>query len=119
MVSGDFADRIKKMEDELLALKTASPFTSIRNVNITHAETVYTGVYLVEYETNGEEILSSFYSDMYKRSVGSIDPRTPGATSQYVDVFTTSYDTSGNPSTRMVSFSVISNVPVKRITRVS
>ena len=118
-MNNDFANRLKQIELELLALKTSSLYTSIRNVVTAHASNVYTGVYRIDYETNGESIISEVYSDKNKQVTGSISLRTPANGSQYVDVDTT-YWTQGNESTTYnVSFVVISNVPVTQIVRVS
>lgn len=119
-MANNFEERIKNMEREVLDLKTASLFTSIRNVTVTHSGTVYTGVYKITYESSDEPIMSFFYSDKYKKSEGSIKPRTPSGSTQYVEVDTTYAvieQGGATPVTYNISFSVVSNIPVKSIVR--
>lgn len=118
-MNGNFEDRIKNIELELLALKTSSLYTSIRNTVTTHSNRVSTGTYKITYATNGESIMSEFYSDMYKKSKGEISPRTPIGSSQVVDINTTYISPDGvTPVTYDISLVVVSNVPVTSITRI-
>lgn len=114
----DFEDRIKKIELELLALKTSSLYTFIRNVVTAHSGTVHTGVYKITYQTNGESIISEVYSDKNKQYYGDIKLRTPQGNIQYADVDTTFDNGGGGSTTYNASFIIVSNVPVVSITRV-
>lgn len=121
-MDNEFADRIKKLNLELLALKTASLYTSIRNTVTAFSGNVYTGVYRIDYDNNGENIISDVYTNKYRQVLGSVSLRTPQGSFQLVDVNTTYPDTSGgtgNPITYETSFVVVSNVPVTSITRIS
>lgn len=115
-MNDDFSNRIKKIEQELLDLKTSSLYTSIRNTVTAFAGTVSTGVYRVDYNNSGENIISDVYTNRYKQTSGSVSLRTPQGSYQLIDVDTTDRNT-GIPST--TSLVVVSNVPVVSITRVS
>lgn len=116
-MANEFADRIKKIELELTALKTASPFTSIRNVHTVASFQVSTGVYQINYQTNGEPIISEvLLGATYNNNSDIVVARTPGSNSQLVDVDTT-YEQGGSPVTYTTSMAVVSNVPVTSIVR--
>lgn len=119
----DFSWRIKKIEQELLALKTSSLFTSIRNSVSTVFRGAQTGLYRVVYNNRrGESIISSVYSSKYKNTLGGIYARTPQGLSQIIEVDTTYIPAgsgSASPVTYTIDFVVVSNVPVVSITRLS
>lgn len=119
----DFSLRIKKIEQELLALKTSSLFTSIRNSVSTVFRGAQTGLYRVVYNNRrGESIISSVYSSKYKNTLGGIYARTPQGSSQIIEVDTTYIPAgsgSASPVTYTIDFVVVSNVPVVSITRLS
>lgn len=119
----DFSLRIKRIEQELLALKTSSLFTSIRNSVSTVFQGAQTGLYQVVYDNSrGESIISSVYSNKYKNTLGGIYARTPQGSSQVIEVDTTYIPAgsgSASPVTYMIDFVVVSNVPVASITRLS
>lgn len=120
-MQNNFSKRLKKIKEELLALKTASEYTSIRNVVATHSGTVYTGSYKITYESSSEPIFSQIYSGLNKNSNGTIMLRTPQSGYQIVDVDTTYAvieQGSATPVTFQTSFVVISNIPVVSIERI-
>lgn len=117
-MKNDFADRIKKIELELLALKTASLYTFVRASYTAYSGRVQTGLYKIDYETSGEGIISFFYTDKTQDNVGGVYPRTPQGSSQIVEVNTTYY-ASGAHTTYTLSFLVVSNVPVINITKIA
>lgn len=121
-MKNDFSDRIKKIEEELLALKTSSLYTSIRNTVTAFSGTVSTGLYRINYRTNGETIISEIFSNKNKQTNGGIYPRTPQGSSQIVEIDSTYAvieQGSSYPVTYTMSFVVVSNVPVTSITRIS
>lgn len=119
-MNNEFSDRIKKIEAEILQLKTASLYTSIRNTITSFSGTVKTGVYKIEYDNKGESIISDAYTNKYKQATGGVSLRTPQGSSQLVDVNTTYAKPDGSGSiTYEISFVVVSNVPVISITRLS
>ena len=118
-MKNDFDERIKNIEQELLALKTSSLYTSIRTTVATASGSVRTGTYRINYNNNGESIISSVYSNKYKQRYGGIYPHTPQGSSQLVDINTTYPDPdTGDPVTYDISFVVVSNVPVTSIVRI-
>lgn len=116
-------DRLKRIELELLALKTASKYTSVRSVRTAYSGRVSTGIYRIDYQTNGESIISLFYTDKNSDITGGVYPRTPQGSSQIVEVMTTYVkpNPGGSPTseTYSLAFVVVSNVPVTSITRIS
>ena len=121
-MKNDFSERIKKIEDELLALKTASEYTSVRNTITTFSGRVRTGLYRITYQTNGETIISNIFSDKTKQNYGGIYPRTPQGSTQIVEVDSSYAEIdhgSSHEVTYTMSFVVVSNVPVTSITRIS
>lgn len=112
----DFGDKIKNIEREILDLKTASLYTSIRNTITAYSGTVSTGVYKIIYDNQGENIISDVYTNKNKKLDGSVSLRTPQGSEQFVDVDTTDRETGVSYSTSLV---VVSNVPVVSITRIS
>lgn len=112
----EFSYRIKNIEREILDLKTASLYTSIRNTITAFSGTISTGVYEIVYDNQGENIISDVYTNKYKKLAGRVSLRTPQGSSQLVDVDTTDRIT-GEPFS--TSFVVVSNVPVVSITRIS
>lgn len=118
-MKNDFADEIKKIEDEILALKTASKYTSIRSANYTSTANVYTGLYLVTYASSSEPIFSIIDSNISNYNHGWVRPRTPSGNSQVLEVLTTYADSGGNYITDTVSLSIVSNRAVTGIARIS
>lgn len=112
----EFGNKIKNIEREILDLKTASLYTSIRNTITAYSGVVSTGVYKIVYNNQGENIISDVYTNKYKKLAGSVSLRTPQGSEQFVDVDTTDRVT-GVPYT--TSLVVVSNVPVVSITRIS
>lgn len=118
-MKNDFDTRLKNIEEELLALKTASEYSSVRNSSITSASRIRTGLYRVNYDTNGQAILSTFYKEI-DSGYCEIYGRTPTSNSQVVEVVTTTWS---NEEQRYITYEnglvVVSNVPVASITRIS
>ena len=113
-----FDTRIKKIQDELLALKTAAEYSSIRNIFLSPTIMVTTGLYRITYNSNGQTIMSEFYrrdGDTPCQLFG----RTPSGSTQVVEVNTTSWS---NEEQRYITYEngliISSNVPVTNITRI-
>lgn len=123
-MKNDFSERLRRIELELTALKTASLYTSVRSSHTAYSGRIQTGLYLITYDNDGEGILSFFFID--KRayySAGHVYPRTPIGSTQIVEVNTTYVSTQPGSGTTTITydlaFVVVSNVPVVSITRVS
>lgn len=120
-MKGDtFENRIKALELELLALKTASTYTSVRSANFTSSNLVYTGLYRITYGPPVEEIFSIVLCGTSERQWGKGYPRTAGANTQIVEVASDRFDPSTQTTTTLqVPLVVVSNRPVISIERIS
>jgi hypothetical protein len=119
-MKNEFAIRIKGIEDELTALKTAKEYTSVRSSVESTWRNVTTGSFEVVYDNQGEKIMSYFFSQIVGDHSPNIFAETPEGNSQIVQVSTTYYDyDSGNPVTFQSDLTIISNVPILSITRIS
>ena len=104
----DFDQMIKKIESELLAIKTASQYTSVRSANFTASVVVQQGLYRIIYQNSGEPVFSFCYIGTNVEEYGSPYPRTPQGNTQIIEV---KYDSSA-------PLVIVSNVPVISITRI-
>ena len=122
-MKNEFSDRIKAIELELTALKTAGIYTSVKSSYTTYSGKIRTGLYRITFDNAGEGILSYFFTNKGDEANGNLYPRTPIGSVQIVEVDTT-YDkaepgASPSPVTYELEFIVVSNVPVVDITRIS
>ena len=104
----NFEQVIKRIKDEILALKTASQYTSIRSANFTAAVTVQQGLYQINYQNSGEPVFSFCYIGTNVEEYGSPYARTPQGNTQIIEV-------KYNSNAPLV---IVSNVPVISITRI-
>lgn len=120
-MSKDFESKVKWIEDELLALKTASEYASLQSASITYSQQVRTGVYRINYNNpKNIKILSILYGGGPYAINVQVMGRTPNNNYQLVDVNTLVYNEStGSYITVNATMSIISNVPVTSITRIS
>lgn len=119
-MKNDFADELKMIEDELLALKTASEYTSLRSANYTSTANVRTGLYRLTYESSDEPIFSLVYCGNVTSDKGFIYARTPASNAQVIEADTTYYDASSQTYvTISVPVSVVSNRRVIGIERIN
>ena len=115
-----FDNRIKALENELLALKTASIYTSVRSASFTASNLVYTGLYRITYGPPAEEIFSIVLCGTSNRQWGVGYPRTAGTNTQIVEVASDRYNSSTQTTTTLqVPLVVVSNRPVVSIERIS
>lgn len=110
-MKNDFTEEIKNIENEILALKTASEYVSIRSANYTTTATVQTGLYKITYADGEEPIFSFIQCQRMDTYHGSADPRTPSGNEQVVEVMT-SYLENNSPVTTTSSLVIVSNRPV-------
>jgi hypothetical protein len=117
-MANKFAERIKRIEDELIALKTASEYSSMRTSYVASPVRVTTGLYRVDFNAGGQPILSKFYRQD-ATVLCYVSARTPSGNSQIVEVNTTKWD---NQRQEYVTYenglSVVANVPIISITRI-
>ena len=117
MATNDFDIRIKRIEEQLLALKTASEYSSVRTTQFTAVNNVYTGMYMVTYQQGNDEILSTVYCGAAGGIYGFAYARTPSGNTQIVEV-STDESTEQGWVTHTAPLIVVSNVPVISITRI-
>lgn len=114
----EFDQRIKRIEKEILDLKTASEYASMRNTYTTSA-TLTNGLYQIEYDVQDEDILATAFRavDAYY-CVPSL--RTPSGNLQIMELQTKYWDNEQQAYiTDSCPVTIISNYPVKSITRIS
>lgn len=117
-MKNDFETRLKNIEQEIIDLKTASKFTSVKTSNITSSGTISTGLYRIVYNTSGETIISMVYTAQPDYCI--LYARTPSGNSQVVEVLTTEWSNDTQSYTTYTNkLVVVSNVPVVSITRIS
>lgn len=116
-MKNDFDIELKNIEEELLNLKTASKYVSIKNA-YSASIPVTTGLYRITYAASDEPIISTTYKGIAANH-GYYYLRTPGTNTQIVEVLTTywsnedqTYYTDNN------SIIVISNRKVLSIVRI-
>lgn len=118
-MNSDLEQSIKRIEQELIDLKTASEYTSVRSANFRSGFNVSVGLYKLTFASS-YDILSMVYcadaSGMW--GSGTIYGRTPSGNTQYVEVGYSSYVDPGS-STATVPMVVISNTPVVSLVKVS
>lgn len=113
----DFEKMIKDAEDELLALKTSSPYSSIRSANFTNTMNVQTGYYRVTYKDVGEPIFSIVEIGFVENYSGGVYSRTPVGNTQIIEVQTTYYNSQGQVVTTSAPLVIVSNAPVISVVR--
>lgn len=121
-MKNDFETRIKSIERELISLKTAQRFASVRTSSVTYSDLLTTGNYRVTFDNRGGDILSSFFvSDPSGERYGAVYALPPSNNSQVVQIDATdpNYPDIHTPVHFSVRLIVISNYPVISITRIS
>lgn len=114
-----FDNRVKALENELLALKTASIYTSVRSASFTASNLVYTGIYRITYGPPAEEIFSIVLCGTSDYQWGTAYPRTASSNTQIVEVNSDKFDSATQITTLHVPIVVVSNRPVISIERIS
>lgn len=118
-MKNEFDKEIKYIEDELLDLKTASEYTSIKNASVFSNLRVTTGLYRITYKQSDNPIIAMVYKGI-PANYGVYYLRTPSGNTQIVEVVTTYWS---NPDqtyyTDENTLTIISNTPVLNIERIS
>lgn len=83
----DFAQRIKRIENELLALKTGSKYSSAKPMNYRTVDITESGVYRITYENNGENILSIVVNALPIQEFEEVKARTVVGQVQDVEIY--------------------------------
>ena len=118
-MKNDFTEELKNIEAELLALKTASEYTSVRSANYTSTANVVTGIYRITYAASSEPIFSFVACGENPSGKGFVYARTPSANAQVIEAHTTYYDYDTQTYvTVAVPVSVVANRPVTSIEKI-
>ena len=124
-MSRELVKKLDNIWSEILDLKTASSYSSVRSSSTNSPTTVRTGIYRVTFQETGEPIMAKYYIDTTNLSWQSayfmrIFPRTPESNTQVIEV-NSSVDTSDHQSsiTYDVNLIILSNRPITSITRIS
>ena len=116
-----FEQRIKKIEAELIDLKTASKYVSTKNSYSNVVDGVYTGLYRVVYKPTDDYIISIVGCGQISGTtyVGTAYPRTPNSNIQIVEIDTDYTDEETQQvQTGQSKMIITSNNPVESISRV-
>lgn len=118
-MNNEFVNRLKNIENELLNLKTASKYSSVRSANTTSTGYLTTGLYTIVYEPKGEPIISFFYQAV-SGPYCWVYARTPDSNSQILEINTTYWDNQQQQYiTDSCPINIVSNVPILSIERIS
>lgn len=90
----EFDVTIKRIEQELLDLKTAAEYSSTRSASFGTADYVSTGLYHVTYAPSNEAVIAFAYCDVIQGAdvPGFANPRTPTGNTQVFEVNTNYWD---------------------------
>lgn len=111
----NFSEEILYIENELLRLKTASNYTSVKSASYGEQWQVSTGLYEITYENGGNEICANAYLGSTGDKWGRPHLRTPSDSKQIAEVITT--DTSGVVNT--VNMTIVSNCPIISVKKIT
>lgn len=116
-MQNEFDQRLKNMERELLDIKTASIYSSVKSVETSASTQVSTGLYQITYEEGDTNIMSLMFL-----GYGSVYPRTPVGDTQIIEIATSGSpidQNTGEYTVYSTQLSVISNRKVVSIARIS
>lgn len=117
-MNNEFDKELKYIEEELLKLKTASEYTSIKNASVFSNLRVTTGLYRITYKASDNPIIAMVYKGILG-NYGRYYLRTPSGNTQIVEVVTTYWsDADQRYYTDENTLTIISNTPVESIVRI-
>lgn len=117
-MNNEFDKELKYIEEELLKIKTASEYTSIKNASIFSNLRVTTGLYRITYKSTTNAIIAMVYKGM-PGNYGRYYLRTPSGNTQIVEVVTTYWSNADQRYyTDENTLTIISNTPVESIVRI-
>lgn len=115
----ELTKRIKNVEEELVRLKTARQYTSIKSANSAQIS-VHTGMYRVTYAGSNGQIISEAFTTLIGRNYASLRMRPPSDNYQDVEVKSYYWD---SPTQQFIdqtiTLSVVANYPIVSIERIS
>lgn len=86
-MQNEFEQRIKKIEDELLALKTGSKYASAKPMNHRSVDVTESGVYRITYKDNEENILAFVLNALPIQLYEEVRARSILGTTQDVEIY--------------------------------
>jgi hypothetical protein len=116
-MQNEFDQRLKNMEQELLDIKTASIYSSVKSVETSASSQVRTGLYQITYDSGDTNIMALMFV-----GYGGVYPRTPQGDTQIIEIATAGPPVDPNTGEYTVystQLSVISNRKVLSIARIS
>lgn len=114
-MNNEFDKELKYIEEELLKLKTASEYTSIKNASVFSNLRVTTGLYRITYKDSDNPIIAMVYKGI-PGNYGRYYLRTPSGNTQIVEVVTTYWSNADQRYyTDENTLTIISNTPVESI----
>lgn len=117
-MNNEFDKELKYIEEELLKLKTASEYTSIKNASVFSNLRVTTGLYRITYKASDNPIIATAYKGIVGNH-GYYYLRTPSGNTQIVEVVTTYWSNADQRYyTDENTLTIISNTPVESIVRI-
>lgn len=117
-MNNEFDKELKYIEEELLKLKTASEYTSIKNASVFSNLRVTTGLYRITYKASDNPIIATAYKGIIDNR-GYYYLRTPTGNTQIVEVVTTYWSNADQRYyTDENTLTIISNTPVESIVRI-
>lgn len=117
-MNNEFDKELKYIEEELLKIKTASEYTSIKNASIFSNLRVTTGLYRITYKASDNPIIATAYKGIVG-NYGYYYLRTPSGNTQIVEVVTTYWSNADQRYyTDENTLTIISNTPVESIVRI-
>lgn len=117
-MNNEFDKELKYIEEELLKLKTASEYTSIKNASVFSNLRVTTGLYRITYKASDNPIIAMVYKGIVGNH-GRYYLRTPSGNTQIVEVVTTYWSNADQRYyTDENTLTIISNTPVENIVRI-
>lgn len=117
-MNNEFDKELKYIEEELLKIKTASEYTSIKNASVFSNLRVTTGLYRITYKASDNPIIAMVYKGIVG-NYGRYYLRTPSGNTQIVEVVTTYWSNADQRYyTDENTLTIISNTPVESIVRI-
>ena len=117
-MNNEFDKELKYIEEELLKLKTASEYTSIKKASVFSNLRVTTGLYRITYKASDNPIIAMVYKGIVG-NYGRYYLRTPSGNTQIVEVVTTYWSNADQRYyTDENTLTIISNTPVESIVRI-
>lgn len=113
-MQNQFANRLKKIQDELLELKTNSKYTQAKPIDYASVDLNQSGVYRITYKNTGENILSFVTNALPIQLYEEVKARTIQNNTQDVEVFIDP-DLVGN----VIQLTIIATAPVISFVRIS